>query len=191
MLLQTNSNSVIDHMSSDVSSAMSDSSFEDHVTPQPHPSISSMVCSDSSGCGCSNALDIQSFDDSIAQHSCDDCRKGEGLKTAARLPHFSQLSTPLVGESASIVVTNSNLNSTNETTVTESNGQHEIYQRMLVSVDFPVLIMIPGLIMLLIMIPVLIMLLIMISVLIMLLIIFSVLIMLLIMISVLIMMLLS
>ena len=125
--------------SSDVSSTASpDSSFESHVIPQPHPSISSMVCSDSSGCGCTNTLDIQSYEDSIIQHSVvarlkEDCRKGEGLKTAARLPHFSQLSTPFVGESASIVVTNSNLNSTNETTVTESNGQYEVYQRMLVS----------------------------------------------------------
>ena len=35
-----------------------------------------------------------------------DCREGEGLKTTARLPQFSELFTPFVGESASIVVTN-------------------------------------------------------------------------------------
>ena len=149
MLLQSNTpnhSSVIDcedHMStSDVSSTVSsDSSFESHVTLQPNPSISSMACGDSSGCGCSNTLDIQSYEDSVSMplHSGvarleeHDCRKGEGLKTAARLPHFSQLSTPFVGESASIVVTSSNLNSTNETIITESNGQYEVYQRMLVS----------------------------------------------------------
>ena len=62
-----------------------------------------------------------------------DCRKVEGLKTAARVPLFSQLSSPLVGESASIV-TSSNLSITNETTVTESDGQYEVYQRMMVSI---------------------------------------------------------
>ena len=143
MLLQSNTpNNVIDcedHVStSDTSSTVSpDTSFESHVTSQPHPSISSMVCSDSSGCSCSNTLDIQSYEDSMIQHSgiarLEERRKWEGLKTAARLPHFSQLSTPFVGESASIVVTSSNLNSTNETAVTESNGQYEVYQRMLVS----------------------------------------------------------
>jgi len=116
-----------------------DSSFESHVTPQPHPSLCGMVCSESSGCGCSNTpLDMQSYEDSIAQHSSvmseeQDCRKGEGLKTTARLPHFSQLSTPFVGESASIVVTSSNLDKTNETTVTQSDNQYKVYQRMLVS----------------------------------------------------------
>ena len=140
MLLQANnSNDVIDcedHMSSDVSST---TSFESHETLQPHPSLSGMACSDSSGCGCSNTLDIQSYEDSMAQHSSSvrleeqDHQKGEGLKTAARLPHFSQLSTPFVGESASIVVTSSKLDTTNETTVTESDGQYEVYQRMLVS----------------------------------------------------------
>ena len=138
MLLQTNTNGVIDcedHMSGDASSTATspNSSFESHMTPQPHPSL----CSDSSGCGCSNTLDVQSYEDSIAQHSSvrsdeQDCRKGEGLKTAARLPHFSQLSTPFVGESASIV-TNSSPNTTNETAVSESDGQYEVYQRMLVS----------------------------------------------------------
>ena len=60
-------------------------------------------------------------------------REGEGLKTTDKLPQFSELSTPFVGESASIVVTSSNINVTNETTVTESNGRYEVYQRMLVS----------------------------------------------------------
>ena len=143
MLLQSNTpnnnNSIIDyedHVStSDASSTVSpDTSFESHVTPQPHPSISSMMCSDTSGCGCSNTLDIQSYEDSVIQHSgiarLEEHRKGEGLKTAARLPHFSQLSSPFVGESASIVATSSNLN---ETTIMESNDQYEVYQRMLVS----------------------------------------------------------
>ena len=146
MLLQTNTpnnNSLIDyedHTTSDVSSTVSpDSSFESHMTSQPHPSISSMVCSESSGCGCSNTLDVQSYEESVVQHSGiarveeHDCSKGEGLKTTARLPHFSQLSTPFVGESASIVVTSSHLNSANEATVTESNDQYKVYQRMLVS----------------------------------------------------------
>ena len=145
MLLQTNSSSNVciidceDHVSSDGSTTSADSSFETHVTPQPHPSFSGMVCSDSSGCGCSNTLDIQSYEDSIAQHSGSvrleeqDCRKREGLKTAARVPLFSQLSSPFVGESASIV-TSSNLSTTNETTVTESDGQYEVYQRMMVSI---------------------------------------------------------
>ena len=142
MLLQTNTNGVINcenHTSSVTSSTATSpySSFENHTTPQPHPSLSGMVCSDSSGCGCSNTLDVQSYEDSIAQHSSvrsegQECRKGEGLKTTARLPHFSQLSTPFVGESASIV-TNSNLNTANETAASESDGQHDIYQRMLVS----------------------------------------------------------
>ena len=117
MLLQTNlsrSNYVgvidcEDYVSSDGTTTSPDSSFESHVTPQPHPSLSGMACSDSSGCGCSNTLDIQSYEDSIAQHSGSvrleeqDCRKGEGLKTAARVPLFSRLSSPFVGESASIV----------------------------------------------------------------------------------------
>lgn len=141
LLLQTNNNDINDcedHMSSSTTTTSPDSSFESHVTPQPHPSLSGIVCSDSSGCGCSNTLDIQSYEDSIAQHSSirleeQDCRKGEGLKTTARLPHFSQLSTPFVGESVSIVVTSSNLDTTNETTVTQSNSQYEVYQRMLVS----------------------------------------------------------
>lgn len=144
MLLQANNSSngtmdCEDHMSSDISSTTTspNSSFESHVTPQPHPSLSGMVCSDSSGCGCSNTLDVQSYEDSIVQHSIvrseeQDCRKGEGLKTAARLPHFSQLSSPFVGESASIV-TNSNFDTTNETAVTEMDGQYEVYQKMLVS----------------------------------------------------------
>ena len=146
MLLQTNSStnvSVIgckDHVSSDGSTTSPHSSFESHMTPQPHPSLSGMTCSDfSSGYGCSNTLDIQSYEDSIAQHSGSirleeqDCRKGEGLKTAARIPLFSQLSSPFVGESASIV-SSSNLGTTNETTVTESDGQYEVYQRMMVSI---------------------------------------------------------
>ena len=145
MLLQTNSSTNVgvigceDHVSSDGSTTSPDSSFESHMTPQPHPSLSGMTCSDFSGCGCSNTLDIQSYEDSIAQHSGSvrleeqDCRKGEGLKTAARVPLFSQLSSPFVGESASIV-TSSNLSTTNETTVTESDGQYEVYQRMMVSI---------------------------------------------------------
>ena len=109
MLLQTNSSTNVgiidceDHVSSDGSTTSPDSSFESHMTPQPHPSLSGMTCSDSSGCGCSNTLDIQSYEDSIAQHSGSvrleeqDCRKGEGLKTSARVPLFSQLSSPFVG----------------------------------------------------------------------------------------------
>ena len=145
MLLQTNSSSNVciidceDHVSSDGSTTSADSSFESHVTPQPNPSYSGTACSDSSGCGCSNTLDIQSYKDSIAQHSGSvrlkeqDCRKGEGLKTAARVPLFSQPSSPFVGESAGIV-TSSNLSTTNETTVTESDGQYEVYQMMMVSI---------------------------------------------------------
>ena len=145
MLLQTNSSNNVnvidckDHVSSDGSTTSAGSSFEGHVTPQPHPSISGMACSNSSGCGYSNTLDIQSYEDSMAQHSGSvrleeqDCRKWEGLKTIARVPFFSQLSSPFVGESASIV-TSSNLSTTNETTVTESDGQYEVYQRMMVSI---------------------------------------------------------
>ena len=145
MLLQTNSSNNVgvinceDHVSSDGSTTSPDSSFESHVTPHPHPSLSYMACSDSSGCGCSNTLDIQSYEGSIAQHSGSVrleeqySRKGEGLKTAARVAFFSQLSSPFVGESASIV-TSSNLSTTNETTVTESDGQYEVYQRMMVSI---------------------------------------------------------
>ena len=145
MLLQTNSSNNVgvidceDHVSSNGSTTSADSSFESHMTPHPHPFLSGMAYSDSSGCGCSNTLDIQSYKDSIAQHSGSvrleeqDCRKGEGLKTAVRVPLFSQLSSPFVGESASIV-TSSNLSTTNETTVTESDDQYEVYQRMMVSI---------------------------------------------------------
>ena len=64
MLLQTNSSNNVgvidceDHGSSDESTTSEDSSFKSHVTPQPHPSLSCIACSDSSWCGCSNTLDI-------------------------------------------------------------------------------------------------------------------------------------
>jgi len=126
MLLQTHplvKNDVIsdgDHMSGSAtpSSCSNDESFVSHLTPQPHPCLSGLVCgSDSSGCGCStNTLDMQSYEEStILDGSMGlECAKKERLRTSARLPHLSQLSSPIVGESASIVATSGDHNPANQ-----------------------------------------------------------------------------
>ena len=124
-LLQTHplvNNDIIDdenHMigSATPSLCSNEGSFDSHMNPQSH--LSGLTsCTDSSGCGYhTNTLDMQSYEESTIQ---DGSMRWEGLEcerlmTSARLPHYSQLSSPFVGESASIVVTSGDGNPANQT----------------------------------------------------------------------------
>jgi len=108
-------------------------SFASHMIPQSHPCLSGLMsCSDSSGCGSHiNTLDMQSYEESTIQDGSMkweglECAKEERLMTSARLPHYSQLSSPFVGESASIVVTSGDGNPANQTAVTQTSQLEKI-----------------------------------------------------------------
>ncbi|XP_065890688.1 uncharacterized protein [Dysidea avara] len=141
MLLQTHPlvNNNGSHMSGNAtpSSCSNEESFASHMIPQPHPCLSGLICcSDSSGCGChTNTLDMQSYEESITQDGSMkwegmECAKEEGLMTCARLPHYSQLSSPFVGESASIVVASGDHNPANQTAVTQSSQLQMMVQQI-------------------------------------------------------------